>query len=306
MPKTDTPTAIIRFPVDARFTVQTLGYIQYTSPWCHFPRRCNEYILYFVESGDLYVEEDGVRWHAGQNTALLLEPGKFHVGYQMANVSYYFIHFTCSRPLVSSVLTEELREQIIQLHVDFLNSAFIYQWKPSPYDSSPLYFPKLSTLGGSYNYFSSLRDVKRLFFESYEGRRTLAALRLQEILIMQCREFTQNCVSPRSTRSLLLVRDIRLYLETNYARTITARDITREFHVNYDYANRLYKTYTGQSIHNYLISTRIHRAKRLLQAGSSVSETACSVGIEDAAYFSRLFKKHTGVAPSDYVDGNVP
>ncbi len=293
---------VICLSADTTFTIHTIGSVQYTSAWCHFPRCCDEYILYFIESGDLYVEEDGVRWHAGPNTALLLEPGKHHVGYQSATVCYYFIHFTCSRPLRPGIFTEDIREQIVQLHRNMLNTAYIHQWEPGPYDSAPLFFPKLAALGASYNYFQSLSDAKALFFDGLEGRRTLLSMRLGELLIMMCREFAQTCISPGSTRALVLVRDIRLYLDGCFTQPIGSQDISDQFHINYDYANRLFKKHTGQSIHNYLISVRIHRAKRLLTAGSSVTEAANQVGISDIAYFSRLFKKHTGLSPSEYAD----
>lgn len=292
------PQTVIRFPVTAQFTIQTLGFVHYTSPWTHFARRSDDYIMFFVESGDLYIEEDGIRYHIGENQAILLEPGKLHRGYRAATVAYYFVHFTCSEPLTPGILTDELKEQIIQLHIIFLNSVFVNQWSPSPYDFADLHFPKLASLGVSYDYFRALQEAHRIFYESYEGRRTLISLRLQELLTMMCREFTQSCVHPGNTKALVLVRDIRLYLEQHYADPLTGRNIASAFHLDYDYANRLFKRHTGQSIHNCLIGIRIHRAQRLLSAGMKVGDAAQQVGIEDVAYFSRLFKKHTGMSPS--------
>lgn len=299
-PLSTEPTVVIRFPVTAQFTIQTLGFVRYSSPWTHFARRSNDYILFFVESGDLYIEEDGVRYHAGENTALLLEPGKLHRGYKSASVAYYFIHFTCSEPLTARGMTDALKEQITQLHMTLLNSVFTNQWKPNPHDFADLHFPKLATLGVSCNYVQALRDAHRIFYESFEGRRTLVSLRLQELLTMMCREFTQSCIHPGNTRSLILVRDVRLYLEQNYTNHITSQDIVAAFHLDYDYINRVFKRYTNQSIHNCLTDIRVHRAQRLLSAGTQVRDTAQQVGIEDMAYFSRLFKKKTGLPPSQY------
>ena len=39
----------------------------------------------------------------------------------------------------------------------------------------------------------------------------------------------------------------------------------------------------------------------LLSEGYSISETACRCGFSDPNYFSKVFKKVKGVAPSDYV-----
>lgn len=45
----------------------------------------------------------------------------------------------------------------------------------------------------------------------------------------------------------------------------------------------------------------VRRAEAMLTAGDvSVREVALAVGFENAAYFSRFFKKHTGIAPSEY------
>lgn len=50
----------------------------------------------------------------------------------------------------------------------------------------------------------------------------------------------------------------------------------------------------------------IRRAKALLSAVDvSVSEVAFAVGFENAAYFSRFFKKHTGLSPSEYVSNRT-
>lgn len=51
----------------------------------------------------------------------------------------------------------------------------------------------------------------------------------------------------------------------------------------------------------YLNRMRIFRAMNLL-AGTTlpVEQIACAVGIPDASYFSRVFKNHAGVTPSEY------
>lgn len=295
------PKTMIRFPMDGRFTVLTMGHISYDAPWKHFSRCADEYILYLVESGDLYIEEAGVRYHLEPNTALLLEPGKPHFGYQAARISYYYIHFTCTSELSAHEFTPQLRQQIVQLRADLLQSEWEYQWKPAPFDFEDLYFPKMTALGGSYDYFHAMAESNRFFFEGLEGRRSLVSLRLQEILIMMSREYAAQCINPNAAKVSVLVRDIRQFLHEHYPSNITSQTISERFYVNYDYANRLFRRYAGQSIHDYLSGIRIHRAKELLRSGAKVSMVAEAVGIGDPAYFSRLFKKITGEPPKEYV-----
>ncbi len=295
------PKALIRFPMDGRFSVLTMGHISYDAPWKHFPRCTDEYILYLVESGDLYIEEAGVRYHLEPNTALLLEPGKLHLGYQAACISYYYIHFTCTSELTAQDFTPLLRQQIVQLRADLLRSVWQYQWTPAPYDYEDLYFPKMAALGGSFDYFHAMEEGNRLFFEGLEGRRSLVSLRLQEILTMMSREFAAQCSHPNAAKASVLVRDIRQFLHEHYPANITSQTISERFYVNYDYANRLFKRYVGQSIRNYLNIIRIYHAKQLLLSGARISMVAEAVGIGDPAYFSRLFKKITGEPPKEYV-----
>lgn len=296
-----TPETLIRFPMNGQFSVLTMGHISYDAPWKHFLRCADEYILYLVESGDLYIEEAGVRYHLEPNTALLLEQGKLHFGYQAACVSYYYIHFTCTSELSAQEFTPQLRQQIVQLRADLLQSEWQYQWAPAPYDYEDLYFPKKAALGGSFDYFYTMAECNRLFFEGLEGRRSLVSLHLQEILTMMSREFAAQCSNPNAAKVSVLVRDIRQFLHEHYPANITSQTISERFYVNYDYANRLFKRYVGQSIHDYLNTVRILRAKQLLVSGAKISMVAEAVGIGDPAYFSRLFKKITGEPPKEYV-----
>ncbi len=71
-----------------------------------------------------------------------------------------------------------------------------------------------------------------------------------------------------------------------------------------DHMRRLFCDQVGKTPHEYLVSLRIKTAKRLLASRSisnySVSEIAAMVGFQDASYFSRIFKKHTGISPGEY------
>ena len=68
-----------------------------------------------------------------------------------------------------------------------------------------------------------------------------------------------------------------------------------------DRFNHVFKDITGYSPNQYLIKIRIDRAKQLLSDENlSVKETAEIVGYTDINYFSRLFKKSTGVSPKGF------
>ena len=71
-----------------------------------------------------------------------------------------------------------------------------------------------------------------------------------------------------------------------------------------DHMRRRFKEQVGKTPSEYLTSLRIKSAKKLLAARKSsnysVSDICTMVGFSDISYFSRVFKKETGIAPSEY------
>ncbi len=63
---------------------------------------------------------------------------------------------------------------------------------------------------------------------------------------------------------------------------------------------RVFRACFGETPHGYLSRVRIERAKALLRAGHSVTDTCLEVGFSGLGSFSSRFKKQVGVAPSDY------
>ncbi|RTQ45116.1 AraC family transcriptional regulator [Hymenobacter gummosus] len=64
---------------------------------------------------------------------------------------------------------------------------------------------------------------------------------------------------------------------------------------------RRFRELTGQTPYAYLREHRLHHARQLLQEGAvrSVEEAAFAVGIEDVAYFARIFYRHFRQRASD-------
>ncbi len=74
-----------------------------------------------------------------------------------------------------------------------------------------------------------------------------------------------------------------------------------EIGISENYLSRLVKKTTGRSVGAWIDIVRIQRAKRLLSdTRLPIIDVAASVGVEDQSYFSRLFKKETGMTPSAF------
>jgi len=88
------------------------------------------------------------------------------------------------------------------------------------------------------------------------------------------------------------------YIQQHYRKGVTLRQLARHVNLSSNYYSMLFKRETRYSPIDYLIQYRMEIAKSLLrQSGHTISEVADQVGIHDYSYFSRIFKKITGVSP---------
>ncbi len=79
-------------------------------------------------------------------------------------------------------------------------------------------------------------------------------------------------------------------------------------HMRADYIGREFTKDTGMKVSDYLCRARMERAKTLLQDAASenhIYEIAEQIGLgHNPQYFSRLFRKYTGLTPKDYIQNN--
>lgn len=92
------------------------------------------------------------------------------------------------------------------------------------------------------------------------------------------------------------------YIHENYNKDISLKVIAGEFYVNSSYLGQMFKKEAGQLFSTYLNEYRIEKAKILLKTTKmKASHIAKEVGYSDANYFYKVFKKYTGVYPSEYL-----
>jgi YesN/AraC family two-component response regulator len=101
-----------------------------------------------------------------------------------------------------------------------------------------------------------------------------------------------------------LAKAIEVYLQENYRRPYSLERVASSFGCRPAYLLRLYRKVTGSTPTQDLIRLRIEKAKRLLVGHPhiEIKQVAAAVGYEDPLYFSRLFKKETGLNPSAFRD----
>lgn len=120
---------------------------------------------------------------------------------------------------------------------------------------------------------------------------------LSDIFLKLLRTYKEE----QEIRSSKPVRVAQLYIEEHYMEQLTLEEVAREIGLNESYLSSIFKKQVGKSLIDYLTNVRIQHAKELLiDPERSVEDISDEVGFSDPKYFTRRFKKYTGVSPREY------
>jgi len=91
------------------------------------------------------------------------------------------------------------------------------------------------------------------------------------------------------------------YIKQNYKEKLTLDDISSYVYLSKSYLSKIFKDEMKCTITNYINSVRVEKSKQLLADSSlSLADIAYFVGFEDQSYYTKVFKKITGVSPGKY------
>lgn len=91
------------------------------------------------------------------------------------------------------------------------------------------------------------------------------------------------------------------YVEENYDRQLSVKEIAVQFAMNPNYFSSLFKKKTGYSFIDFTNNKRVEAACRMLSLpNTNVAGIAESLGFQDVQYFYKLFKKYKGVTPLEF------
>lgn len=95
------------------------------------------------------------------------------------------------------------------------------------------------------------------------------------------------------------------YIEEHYSDDISLPDVADYICISKNHLSYLFKKETGKTFSDYLIQYRIDKAKDFLTSETklTVSDIAEKTGFHDTGYFSKVFKKATGLSPNQYKKG---
>ena len=98
-----------------------------------------------------------------------------------------------------------------------------------------------------------------------------------------------------------VIKNAIRYISRNFSLGLTLEETAAYVHLNPAYFSTLFKRSTGSSFKEYLNMVRIEESKRLLASTElSILDVSLAAGFQDQSYFSKVFRKYTGLTPKQY------
>ncbi|CAM4466544.1 two-component system response regulator YesN [Paenibacillus endophyticus] len=92
-----------------------------------------------------------------------------------------------------------------------------------------------------------------------------------------------------------------LFIREHYADPLSLTELAKHFHFNPSYLSSYFTSHNKEGFSEYLNKIRVEKAAELLEdVTASISEISSLVGYSDHSYFTKVFKKVTGLSPSHY------
>ena len=88
------------------------------------------------------------------------------------------------------------------------------------------------------------------------------------------------------------------YINEHIEENILLDEVARRFFISKYYLCRLFKKYSGVSVHAYITQKRVLYAKQLIESGQTASGAAYKVGFGDYSAFYRAYVKQIGKPPT--------
>lgn len=151
-------------------------------------------------------------------------------------------------------------------------------------------------------YANAVNNVVKNIIATCDSVREITSSRSDErlLLLLQCLR-QQLATQNKNAEIHPLVLKIKQYVRTNLDKKITLADISAYTFFSAVHCENVFRQETNSSIIDYAIDQKMKEAQYLLSTeATNIKHIAESVGFDNYNYFSRLFKKRTGLTPTEY------
>ena len=237
----------------------------------HVPKGLNDYQLLYIASGKGHFYFDGIETVVEKGNMILYRPEEPQIYdyYSADKTEVFWIHFT------GFEVEEYLKRYQIpeDKHVFHVGSSADYPW--------------------IFNQIILEIQQKRVNYPE------LVNMLFSHILILINRYIKEG--DKTDFEMINQMERASHYFNENFNNNICINEYAKRLHISTNWFIKCFKDTMNVTPIQYILSLRISAAKRYLEStDKTISQIAACVGYDNPMYFSRLFKKVTGITPSQY------
>lgn len=270
----------------------TIHYFEYTSDFTFEGESHDFWELVYVDKGEVEVF-NGHNWQALKKGEVIFhKPMEFH-GLKANGIiapNLIVISFSSNSPAMSFFSGKKLFCNSFEIG---LLASVIHEARDV--FSSGLDDPSATEMVIGNPQFASLQlvalNLEHFLIDMY---RTNSASVLDEVADIHTTFRNEGADS-------LLIDNLLVYFEKNLSRPLNVDTICQDNLISCSKLKQLFKTYFNCGVIEYFNNMRIDYAKQLIRSSTkSFSEISDMLGFNSIHYFSRYFKKITGMTPTEY------
>lgn len=237
-----------------------------------FPNHFHKYyVLGFIEDGYRYLSCKNKEYTIGKGDLILINPMENHT---CAQIDDRALDYRCL-----NVEPEVMQKMVYEI----TGCNFLPEFT--------------TTVAHQSEYVLSLKELHQMLMEEQES------FQKEEAFCFLIEQLLDNYTEKRPLVPFEVSSQIQLacdYMDQHFAESISLADLSRISNLNKYTLLRGFTRQRGVTPYQYLEAKRVGYAKKLLEQGVSVIETAGQSGFTDQSHFTKFFKNIIGLTPKQY------
>lgn len=241
-----------------------------------------------IVSGSMVYQINHETFLLHEGEALFGNSNTLHTGHMENGVDCHYISITFDAKLIYGYEGSLLQAKYVLPLIQNMNMSAIH------FDLSKKWHQEI---------ISALKQIYELDYYHNEFCEMEVQLRLYQIwiLILKNEEMSLYPIHKSDEKNYNRIKEMLFFIQENYASKMELEDIARHINICKSECCRIFKRYMKVSLFDYLLEYRIEQSLAYIVAHYSITEAALNVGFLDPNYFSKVFRKYKGCAPSKYL-----
>jgi AraC-like DNA-binding protein len=232
-----------------------------------------EYVMHIVFQGNFLFQNQQDAYSIESRDLILISPNKLHALHDVKEVDMMVIHFYDHTKVLEGLDLSHVISLDRQTFtpIETISTHLYNIWTSAKENTRFIIDGLVHTLVGYFIEYATHQNMKTKTHQQFFNWKSI-----------------QQAVS---------------YIQENFTNSdISISEVSRHCQLSYNYFSFLFKQYTNESPHHYLTRVRLEYAKEQIFNGKyNISQAAQASGFCNLQYFSKVFKKHEGIPPREWL-----